>query len=228
MAQRISRKQLKQDEFVDAVGDAGHWLERNWLGALAGVAAALAVVLGVLGWQAWSRHKSEAAAEILAGGISAYERALAAGDEGTADLEAASDTFDEIATGAGHSPTGEVARFYRGAALYHLGRTDEAIHDLRQVLDHPRTSPTLAATARGMLAQALVAAGRGEEAVALLEAALEAADAGVSPDLVLLEIGRIHAAAGRDDEAHRAWQRILDEFPTSGSANEAQRLLGSG
>ena len=42
MARRITRKSMKQDEFVEAAFDAGEWLEENWrivVIALAGVGA---------------------------------------------------------------------------------------------------------------------------------------------------------------------------------------------
>ena len=44
---RISRKELKRDEFVEATKEAEHWLEENWQ-LVAKIAAGIAAVYPVL------------------------------------------------------------------------------------------------------------------------------------------------------------------------------------
>jgi len=52
-----------------------------------------------------------------------------------------------------------------------------------------------------------------------------AADALLPVDGVLMELGRAYRLAGRSDEARAAFQRIMDEFPTSLYFTNAEREL---
>lgn len=227
MAQRISRKALKQDEFVDAAVDAGHWIERHWPKALLGAAAVGLVVLGTLGWLAWSQSRNAELEGELAAAITSYEKALAH-VEGAASFDEVLPRFAVLAERGGRRPTGRVAEYYRGATLYRLGRNDEAIETLRGVLAASATPETLRAAARGLLARSLTAAGRTDEAIAVLDEALADESSRLPPQQVLLDLGRLHAAAGHDEQARASWQRVVDEFPATAAANDARQLLDAG
>lgn len=227
MAERISRKEIKRDEIAEAAGDVGQWLEDHWPEVLKWGGVAVVAVLVVVTWQTWSSHSRSVTQEILSGGISTYEQALAVTEPPAAKLEEALATFDAVIGRAGSSQAGSLARFYRGAALFHLGRLDEAATALQEAHAASREMPTLAATAQAMLARVFVAAGRGDEAVSLLTAALDEPSSLLPADEVLLELGRIHAGAGRHEQARAAWQRVVDEFPQGSAARDARRLLGS-
>jgi predicted negative regulator of RcsB-dependent stress response len=223
MARRISRKELKRDEVAEAAGEARDWLEEHVSDVLRWGGLIVTVVIVVLGWRAWSHHSESVARELLAGGIAAYDNAVSGGT-GFEDVLA---TFDEAQEKAGNRPVGQLARFYRGATLFQMGRLDEAATALEEVAGSTEISPTLAATAQSMLARVYVAAGRHEDAVALLNDAVESDTPGFPQDQALLELGRLHASVGRDDLARESWQRLLDEYPASAAASEARRLLGS-
>jgi predicted negative regulator of RcsB-dependent stress response len=223
MARRMSRKELKRDEVAEAAGEARDWLEQNLAAVLKSGAAILIVAFVVLAWQGWSRHSANVARELLAGGIAAYEEAVSAGS----GFEGVLATFDEARDKGGRRPAGQLAGFYRGATLFQLGRLDEAVTALEEVAGLAEVSPTLAATTQSMLARVYVAAGRHEDAVGILSAAVESATPGFPQDQALLELGRLHASVGRDELARENWQRVLDEFPASAAASEARRLLGS-
>lgn len=227
MARRISRKQLKHDEFVEAAFDFGHWLEENSMLVLKWVAGVVLVALAIVVWQFNARQNRRERAELLAQGMQQYEQAEEQSFEDPAVLQQALGTFDEVSESAGGSATGQVARFYRGAALFRLGRLDEATAALEEVAGSSSAPPTLGGTAQALLARVHVAAGRPDQAVSLLTAELERSDPLIPEDQALLELGRIHEDAGRPGQAREAWQRILDDLPQSAAAIEARQLLGS-
>lgn len=224
MVKKITQKQLKHDEFVDAAFDFGHWLEEHWVKVAGWVGAVVFVAVAIVLWNAWVRHSAEQAAQRLAQGIDRYEQAEESGFQDRESLDAALETFDDVGSSVGEGP-GRVARFYRGATMFHLGRLDEARKDLEQVVSEIGASDTLGATARMLLARVEVTAGRTDEAVKLLQGLADQADSAVPPGQALLELGRIHERAGRPEEARRNWQRVVDEYPQSVAASEANALL---
>ena len=225
MAKKITQKQLKHDEFIDAAFDFGHWLEEHWATVLKWVGAGIAVALLVVAWSAWSRKGLDDAKRQLALGIDQFKASEATGFSDVDSLNAALKRFDEVADDLGGRSPGQLARFYCGATLYQLDRLDEAKTALTEVVEETDASETVGATARVMLARVEVAAGRTDEAVALLQALVDRSDSAVPPARALLEIGRIHDAAGRHDEARRQWERVVSEHPQSVSAPEARTLL---
>ena len=222
---RISRKELKRDEFVEATKEAEHWLEDNWQ-LVAKIAAGIAVagILVAIGF--WVvRSNREKAATLFAEGLGQYEQAQTAGFDDPAQLEAALTNFDASAKKGGGS-VGQVATFYRGVSLHRLGREEEATAALLEVADAKSASPTLAGSAKALLAEVYQATGDGDCAIELLQALVDT-DPPIYPvDQALLELGKIRMERGEGAEARQAWQRIVDEFPARGAVDEARTLLG--
>jgi TolA-binding protein len=224
MTQRISRKQIKQDEFVETAVDFGHWLEQHWKPVAGGALAVLLLAVAIAGGLAWSRHRAERLRVQLAAAIDDYRRFEKAGSEDADGAAALAQRFTELEGSAGQ-PTRHVAAFYRGAILFNLGRADEAREPLARVVAGTTPEDTLGATARLMLARAEAAVGRHEEAQKELQALLDAPEAAVPPDEVLFELGRVEQRAGRADDARRTWQRVVDDYPQGTAAAEARKLL---
>jgi predicted negative regulator of RcsB-dependent stress response len=227
VARRVSRKELKQDELGEAVADAGHWLEQHWSDFFKWAAALLVGIGLIVGWRAWAAHRREASQELLASAVHSYDQARASGAPAEGELDRVAGELQTVIERGGSGTTGQLARLYRGSALFQLGRMDEAATELGSVLESKALPPTLAATAAALLVRVHLAAGREDQATALLTAAIEHPEETIPADQALLSLGRIHAAGGNADEARVAWQRIIDEFPTGGAAVEARRLLGS-
>ena len=169
MARKITQKQLKHDEFVDAAFDFGRWLEEHWKSVAQIVGLLFIVVVGGFFWVAWSNQRLAGAKQQLADGIDRYDAALAGGGAAdTANLQAALAAFDEVTeTLAGKAP-GKLALFYRAAALSDLGRPDEARAALQDLIADSGPEETVGATARLLLARFEVAGGRPDDALALL------------------------------------------------------------
>lgn len=224
MAQKITRKDLKHDEFVEAGLDAGEWLEEHWRTVAAGAGAVLAVVLLFVVWNWWSENRQARAGRLAAEGFALLEPPRS-GTVPAADPAAAAAKFEEAATMAGGSPLGDVARTYRGVALLRAGRAAEAVPLLETVAGSVE-DPVLGGTARALLADALEASGNSDRAAEVLRELADAADPVYPADLALLRLGEVRARQGRDDEARQAWEGVLSRFPESAASAQARERLG--
>ena len=225
MAKKITQKQLKHDEFLDAAFDFGHWLEEHWKAVLQSVVGGIVLVLAIVMWNGWSERSLDAKRQQLASAIADYEAVEADGFADVAALESVHALLEQSAAGLGGQETGKLAQFYLGTTQFHLGRLDQARSTLQELSGGSLPSETVGATARLMLARVEIAAGQEAAAVTLLERLADSADAAVPPDQALMELARIHAQAGRDDQARRQWQRIVDDYPQSLSAPQARTFL---
>jgi tetratricopeptide (TPR) repeat protein len=215
MARRISRKSLKQDEFVEAAFDAGEWLEQNWKLVLVGVAAVVAVVLIVLGVFSWRAARVADANDLIAEGLTLYRDASAA--EASALFEQASDK-------AGGAPIGDVADLYQALSRLDQAEPAEASRLLDEVA-RVAPNPVLAATAKANLAYALMQAGEVERAEETWRELAAAPVAYFPKDLALLRLGKLLLEQGREGEAEGVLREVVDEFPQTSSTVEAQALL---
>jgi len=227
MTRGISRKNLKHDEFVEKAGEAGHWLEEHWRTAAIVGGAVLLVVLGYALWS-WNAARGRAAAETaLASGLAHYGLAEKAGFTASGELDSALADLTTAAERGGGGAVGETARYFRAATLYRLGRSEEAVPLLERTIGSSSATMTLRGSATRLLATVYAQTDRVDEAVALLDDAISAEAPVVPPALALLQLGRIERGAGREDDARQTFQRLLDDYPQSAPAQEAQRLLGS-
>ena len=119
---------------------------------------------------------------------------------------------------------GITARYRAAAALAALGRHEEASVQYQRVIDSDAAGVYTRMAALG-LADTHIVQGAYSEAIALLEQS--SSTAGAVPELpvdgVLMRLGHAYGSAGRAPEARAAYQRIMDEFPLSLYAANAER-----
>jgi predicted negative regulator of RcsB-dependent stress response len=227
MTRRLTRKELlKQDEFVDSAVEATHWIEENWRTVVVWAVVALVIggiALGIWGYRGYSREQAEAH---LADGIRLYQQAEAAGFENPQDVEAALAEFDDAAGRMAAGPAGLTATYYRGAALYRLGRLDDAAQ-LLDGLSKRNLPKSLAGSTDALRAEILADRNEPDRAIEILERLSAAEDPTYPPDLALVRIGKIHQAQGDIEQAREVWQRVTEEYPQSNGAMEAGRLLSA-
>jgi TolA-binding protein len=226
MTRRISRKEMKTDEFVETAVEASHWLEENWQQVVKG-AVALAVIGAIVGFVFWYRASNrKAAEELLAKGIQVYQQAETNGFADSAAVEEALQTFSEAADRGGSAAAGSSARYFQGASLIRLGRAEEAVPVLEELTDESLT-PTLAWSAEALYAEALAGAGQLERATEVLEGMAASTDASYPPGQALLQLARLQRRAGNAEQARQLLQRVTEEYPQSAAAMEAGQMLAA-
>jgi predicted negative regulator of RcsB-dependent stress response len=217
MARKITRKELKHDEFVEAGLDVGEWLEENWRTVALAAGGALVVALLFVGWSWWGDRRQARAERLAAEGFTLLDAA-------TADPAAAAAKFEEAQGVAGGSPLGEVARTYRGIALLRAGRAAEAVPLLEEA-SGATDDPVLRGTAKALLAEALDAAGNADRAAEVYRGLADVPTPSFPPELALVRLGEVRARQGRMDDARGAWQDVVARYPESPYAALAGQLL---
>jgi len=215
MARRITRKSMKQDEFVEAAFDAGEWLEDNWKTVVIALAAAVVVVLVVLGFLAWRGARQAEAGDLFAEGLTLYR---------DSNPTEALGLFEEASDKAGGGPLADVATLYQGLAQLEVGNAAAALEPLDDVAKST-SNPVLSATAKANLAGALAAAGEAERAESVWRELAAAENPYFPREMALLGLGKLLIAEGRVGEAQGVLREVVDDYAQTSSTTEAQALL---
>ncbi|HEX2458165.1 MAG TPA: tetratricopeptide repeat protein [Vicinamibacterales bacterium] len=238
----IERHKLKENDFARTVAHARDALEtrRSEFGVIALVAAL--VVAAALGYYWWRSSRNAAADTMLANAVAIYDAPVvpvappAPGSPppvpqpGTypteqAKLQAALPKFTEAADAYPSTAQGIAARYHAAGILAGLGRFAEAEQRYQEVASKAGQNSIYGRTARLGLADALVAQGKYDNAINVYTELSRDTNSQIPVDGVLIQLGRAYARAGRKDEAVRAFNRIVSEFPQSLYVADARREL---
>ena len=235
------RHKLKENEFARSVAHARDIFETRGrdLGRL--VVAVVVIAAVVVGYSWWRQSRETKASASLAQGLAIFEAPVVppaapapgspmpvqqAGtyDTERAKFEAALPKLMETADQYPSANAGIAARYYAAAALASLGRYQEAEQRFQEVVDKAGSS-IYGRTARLGQADAQVAQGKFDSAITIYKELAVDAKEQLPADGVLMALGRASLRAGRPDEATRAFQRVIDEFPESIYSADARREL---
>jgi TolA-binding protein len=140
-------------------------------------------------------------------------------------LDAALPRLMEAADKYPNTDAGLTARFRAAGVLAALGRNSEAEQRYQEVVMKAGPTSIYGRTARLGLANAQLAQGKNDAAVATLKALSTDSDSQLPLDGVLMQLGRACMQAGKRDDATRAFTRVVDEFPQSLYASEAKEKI---
>lgn len=234
MSERLSQKQIKQDIREDEVQSflltAIEKVQERpsfYFGILGGILAAVLVVSGLF---TWLEHRSELAQEELAEVIRVYEAPVVEADAkpdderdpSFASAEARSErvgaALDEVTSGT----AGEVADLYRAQLALDRGEIEEA-RKLWEDFLASEEDHALATSVRINLIRLDRQEGKAEAVAEDLQRQLDGTDKDLPEDVLLFELAKTREALGQTEEAKDLYQRILDEYPTSGYATKARQ-----
>jgi len=235
------RHKLKENEFAHTIAQAREVLDARKRTLTTALLALAVAVVAVGGFVWWRSAKDVKANEMLASAIAVYDSPvvpLAAPAPGspaplpqpgtfTTDqerLQAALPKFREAATKFPNSTPGLVAKFHLAGILSALGQYAEAEQNYQDVISRGSGS-IYSRTAKLGLADAQVAQGKYEPAIALYTEMSRDTTSQIPVDSVMMQLGRAYARAGRKEEAARTFDRVVQEFPTSIYAADAKREL---
>jgi TolA-binding protein len=236
------RHKLKENEFAKTVARAQHVMETRSRD-IAMIGVVVIAVLALAGGYSWWRQSQNARANTaLAGALAVYEAPVTpptipepgspmpVAQAGTfpseqAKLDAALPLFLEAAERFPGTQAGVAARFHAASILAALGRYAEAEQRFQETVDEAGGGSIYGRTGRLGLANAQVAQGKFDNAIAVYTELIRDSGSPVPLDGVLMQLGRAHAKAGNRDEAARTFGRIVDEFPQSMYAADARQEM---
>jgi tetratricopeptide (TPR) repeat protein len=237
MSQRLSRKDMKRDEFASVVERSVEYAEAHTKNLIILGVAIVVIAALVGGIYAFTSRRSAAAQEALAKAIKVYAAPIQATDAKPDDpttpsfpTEAARNARAQkllaaVRDGYGHTEAAAVAGVYLGRIAAGEGKLDEARRLWSDYADGHKNS--LAAMVRLDLIELDRRQGKGEELVGRLRPMLDDSDPPLPKDTVLYQLGLTYEQLQRRPEAVGSYRQIVDEFPQSAYRQEAQQKLTS-
>ena len=231
------RHRLKENELSHVLGDATARLQENRSTfALVGGLIAL-VVVAAIGYWAWTTRSETRAQTLLGDAIvilqAPVEETKPGAKPGTtgyptvqARAEAALAKFGEVYNNYPSTDAGIAARYYAAAALAMLGRHAEAAARFQETVDRAGENTFYGRMARLGVVEANAQAKKFDEAIRAAQALVDnTSDDTIPRDALLMELGRVQAAAGKKAEAKQTLDKVIAEFPDSPYIEEAKRML---
>lgn len=238
---RSERHRLKENELTHAFSEASSRLAENRrkYGMLA--IAALAALLGGIGYWAWTTNTESRARVGLTEAIAIVQSPVEDPKPGAkpqktpgsyptiqARGEAALPKFTEVFNSYPGTEAGIAARYYAASALAMLGRPAEAVARYQEVIDRAGAKSFYGRMARLGLIEASVLAKQFDQAITTAQSLVnDTSDDTIPRDALLMELGRVYAAAGKRAEARQTFDKVIAEFPDSPFLEEAKQMLST-
>ena len=242
MNQRVTRKDMKKDEFASAVGRGVEYAEGHVRPIIFGIGGA--VLLAVVGFLIYGfvGHRSDAAGDRLAAAVKTYRAPLNPAEakpndpkepsfvDEAARRARAKTLFAKVRSDYGHTDAADIAGVYLAQIAMIEGKPEEARKLWTAFVDaHPDSM--LAGEARINLIHLERGKQASKEKLEELAQRLKAMQGQSKPPLpeevILNELGATYEQLGRKDDATQAYKRILDEFPQSAYKASAQQRLSA-
>ena len=135
-------------------------------------------------------------------------------------LRAAADAFPETQAGI-------QARYHLAASLAALGQQQEAVTQFDEVVKRAGSDSIYGRMAQMGKADAQLAAGQPDAAIATWKELAAKKDANLPEDAILMQLGRAYQAKGNTAEAKKTFTEIVDNHPDSPYVAEARKELES-
>jgi TolA-binding protein len=235
------RHRLKENEVASTFARLSEVYDANKHQIALAATAAVVLIVAVVAFLMW-RSQAISRTEALLADAMAAERAQVApaplpgatapaapapaGSYPTekARNEAALAKFMAVADASPSSDAGIAARYHAAAMLTALGRHTEAAQRYQEVVERAGTS-VYGQMAKLGKADAEVAAGKFDQAIAVYKELSALKDTPLPVDGILMQLARACDAAGKPADARQALKRVVDEFPQSPYSAEAKRAL---
>lgn len=233
------RHELKQNEFANATFTVADRMaeHRTTILGIIGVIVVIAIIAG--GVMAYRTRQANAAGAALGVAMATAEAQVipaptlpgATQTPGTfptaqARAEAAIAAFTQVTTNYPGTEAARVAAFHLAGQLLAGGKAAEA-EQAFAALAAEEGDTLRGQSARLGQAEAMMAAGRHEDALKIYTDLAAVRDGALPVDGLLMQLGRASKRAGRTAEARAAFQRVIDEFPESGFVSGAQQQIAA-
>lgn len=136
--------------------------------------------------------------------------------------------FLDVVDQFGSTPSGNLAKHYAGLCYVKLGDWENAAAYLAKFKAvKGLTGAVINAQNLGLQGDVAVAQGDYAKAVTLYEKAVAAAENNLTTPLYLRKAGQAEQAAGNNAKAQAYYERIVNEYPASMEARDAEKLIGT-
>lgn len=239
---RLSRKEIvKEDQIHAGINRGTTWMLGN-ARALSIVAAIILVAgVGVFFWRSHRASADSRAQGLFGEALQSFHgqvpgaaqqppqqpnpltRTFKSDEEKNQD---ALKKFEQVAADYSSTQVGRLARYYVALCKQRLNRNDEAVHDLKKVVDesNDREARNLA---RNALATLYRQKQQYQQAADLYKAILGDSDTRFPDAAVLMSLGETYEEMGNRKEALQYYQRIAREFADSSYRPEADSRIAA-
>lgn len=232
--QGYTRRQLKQDRFVETTQEAVNWASGHQRLVVWGIALAIIIVGGYFGISAWLDHENDLANAGLTVAMRTMNEPLlpadappgqATGYTTAADrAKAAQRQFQELGQKYSYTKAGKVARYMAGVAAIQAGDNATAEQQLKSVADS--SDKEVAALAKLALASLYSSTNRQGEAARIYKELQEHPATTVSKSQAQLGMAEMYEKSD-PTQAMNIYQQIQKEDPTSPAAQVASSRLAT-
>lgn len=234
MSQKIHRKELKHDEIGEKFGEAVRSLSLHGKEVLYIVAIAIAILAIIGAWYYYEQTQEQASQAMLGTALQKFEAPVIEkkSDPALAGVEysyktdaekyaAARQDFEQIIKNYGHTSAAESARYYAGICAFYLkdnSQTEQYLKDATRVSE----KNILYYLSRMTLADFYSRAGKADQAIALLQEAIDHNKDIVPQESLLMQLAQLYKDGGKKLEAIATYQKIVDTYKDSPISYKAQ------
>ena len=201
---RISKKELKEDAFVSAAFETSHFIKENLTKIILGTVSLFIVVGGI--WL-YVNYRAERKAESSLALFKAENVYM------NGNFAVAATDFDKVAEEYSGTVEGDKAVFFAGDSYFKAGQYDMAKERFEQARKELSASSPLMVNCVVGLAAVAEQQGDTDKAVELYREALEMCNEDYQKVIVMGDLSRALASAGKNDEAIKVMDEIVEKFP---------------
>ncbi|MES1242165.1 MAG: tetratricopeptide repeat protein [Acidobacteriota bacterium] len=236
MSQHLTRKDMKRDELANAMERGVEYAESHARTLMTAIGALLAIALLAALWFMYSNNRAEKANVALAQAIKVYQAPVdpaapkpddpqnpTFADE-AARRTKAKGLFEKLHDDFGSTAAGDIAAVYLGQIALAEGQADRARELWNGFVDE-HGDHLLAGETRVNLFRLDRNSGKAEDVATKLSAMLDQSEPPLPQDVILGELAATQEQLGKKQDAVQTYQRIVDEFPQSPYAREANQKI---
>lgn len=231
----ISRRELKKDEFRETLEHGAEVLGTHKKLILQVAVVVVVAACAFFGWRYYSGQQNAKASAAFTAAMKLYAAQVIPPGQSpppgvgltypssVTKYTAAEKAMGQVGKQFPHSRYGEMARYYAGVSLDHLGRFQDAVNWLKPMAD--RGDAQLSSLAKFELAHVYDHMGKHSQAVALYLQLASKPTLFVPKPVVLLALGDHYLARKNTQRAVQYYEQVKSEFPNTGLADQADQRL---